>query len=67
MNSALLTWLLKMKFLDGYRTYIAAIGSFSLGIYRLTQGDYEGGVASISLAIGMIGIHEAIPPSPPPS
>lgn len=62
MNSALLAWFLKLQFLDGYRTYIAAAGSFSLGIYRLTQGDYEGGIASISLALGMIGIRDQAPP-----
>ena len=43
--------------MKGWITWVGAAGSILTGLYLIiAQQDYEGGVASISLGIGMIGI-----------
>lgn len=48
--------LLKLEIMSGYRTYVAAVGAIALGIYLITQGQIEEGIASIVGGIGLLGL-----------
>jgi len=69
MNAKLLTDVLggvmKLDFLEGYRTYIAAVGLLGLAVYLFTQGDYTQAVSNLSIALAALGLHEkkAEPPA----
>lgn len=64
MNKKLLAELLatafKLKFLEGYRTYIGAVGLLALAVYLLTQGQYEQALTNLSLALAALGIGEKV-------
>jgi hypothetical protein len=49
-----------MAFLTGYRTYVAAAGLLGLGIYQITQGQIEAGLASLGQALGLFGLRKAL-------
>jgi hypothetical protein len=49
-----------MTFLEGYKTYIAALGFLGLGIYQMTQGDMQAGIKSITNALMAFGLRQAI-------
>lgn len=49
-----------MDFLPGLKTKIAAVGLFGLGLYQLSQGQFEAGVTSITAALGLFGLRQAI-------
>ena len=49
-----------MNTLEGWKTYIAAAGLFGLGIYQITQGQIEAGLASLGQALGLFGLRRAI-------
>jgi uncharacterized membrane protein YiaA len=56
--------------LEGYKTYIAALGLVCLGIYQLTQGETESGIKTIAQGLGLLGLRSAIsgvagPTAPP--
>ena len=42
--------------ISGWKTVLAAIAAVSLGVYLLTQGKYEEGVASIIAGLALLGI-----------
>ncbi len=46
--------------LDGYKTMIAAVGLVALGVYKLTQKDFEGGAQSIAAGLAALGLRHAI-------
>ncbi len=45
---------------SGYKTYSAAIGLICLGIYELTQGNYDAGLARIGEGVGLLGLRHAV-------
>lgn len=47
-------------FLAGYKTYIAAAGLFGLGVYQLSQGQFDAAVHTIMLALAAYGGRQAI-------
>jgi len=42
--------------LDGYKSWIAGIGLMALGVYMITQGDMQGGIAKIGEGLAVIGL-----------
>ncbi len=58
MGNAILGYILKLKFLDGYRTYIAGIGLLCLAIYSLTQGQWDAAMTQFFMALAGLGIYE---------
>jgi hypothetical protein len=57
---ALLAWLFKLKAFDGYRTYAAGVGLIGLGVYQLTQGDVDRGLASVMAGLAAFGVRAAL-------
>ena len=49
-----------MNALEGWKTYVAAAGLCGLGIYQITQGQIEAGLASLGQALGLFGLRRAI-------
>lgn len=45
---------------SGYKTYIAAAGLVGLGIYQISQGDVQTGVASLMAGLAVFGIGKKI-------
>lgn len=63
--AAVLEYVLKMKFVEGYRTYISVVGLLALAVYLLTQGSYEQAVTNFSLALAALGLRDGnYPPKP---
>jgi hypothetical protein len=58
MNAELLSYLLKAKFLEGYRTYLAAAGLLGLALYLLTQGSYEAAAQNFFTALVALGLRD---------
>lgn len=56
LAAEILGGVMKLNFLDGYRTYIGAAGLFGMGVYRLSEGDYSQAVTDFSLALAALGI-----------
>lgn len=48
--------LIKFDFLKGYRTIAAAVTAIAGGIVLLADGDAAGGIQSIALGLGLLGI-----------
>jgi hypothetical protein len=46
--------------LNGFKTYIAAIGLIGLGLWQLSQGQVEAGFASILSGLAMLGLRQAV-------
>lgn len=46
--------------LDGYKTYLAALGLFGLALYQLSQGEIEAGVKTATQALAILGLRRAI-------
>lgn len=49
-----------LKFIDGYKTYIAAAGLFGLAIFQFSQKDYTSAYQSFLAALTAAGIRNAI-------
>jgi hypothetical protein len=50
----------KIMFLNGYKTYIAAIGLFGLAVYQFSQDQIVEGVQSILAGLAAAGLRQAI-------
>lgn len=46
--------------LNGYKTYIAAVGLFGLALYDASTSDYVGAYQSFMAALAAVGIRHAI-------
>lgn len=42
--------------MKGWKTWAGSIGTILVGIYEISEGHVESGVAKIALGLGMIGI-----------
>ena len=53
-----MNWLsdLVTKFLPGYKTLLGALGLIGAGITLISNGDWVGGIQSISLGLAALGI-----------
>lgn len=49
-----------LQFLDGWKTHLAALSLLALGIYQITQGQFEAGVQSVLGAAAAFGLRSAI-------
>jgi hypothetical protein len=58
---------LNLDILQGYKTYIAAVGLLALGVYQLTGGDLPTGIHSILAGLAAFGLRSALarPTAPP--
>lgn len=56
----LLAYVFKLKFVEGYRTYISVVGLFALAVYLFTQGSYEQALTNLGLALAALGIGEKV-------
>jgi hypothetical protein len=61
MDTLELKGLLLMARLAGYKTYIAALGLLGLGVFQITQGQVNEGLASIGQAFVAAGLRNALP------
>ena len=46
--------------LTGYKTYVAAVGLVGLGVYQVSQGQFEPSVQSFLAALTAAGLRHAI-------
>lgn len=46
--------------LDGYKTYLAALGLAGLAIYQLSQGQTEDAIKTFTQALAVLGLRRAI-------
>lgn len=46
--------------LDGWKTYIAAIGLVGLAVYNFSTGDYQTGMTNLMAALAAFGIRSAM-------
>lgn len=53
-------YLKEMIMLNGMKTYIAAAGLFALGVYQLTQGEFEAAMKSFTEALAVFGLRAAV-------
>lgn len=58
--ATVLSYVMKLKFLEGYRTYISVAGLFGLAVYLFSQGSYEQALTNLSLALAALGIGEKV-------
>lgn len=50
-----------LAMLDGKKTYLAALGTFGLGLYQLlAQNDVPTAIQSFAAAFGLLGLRHAI-------
>ena len=42
--------------MSGWKTWIAVAGAVGLGVYKLSQGDVEGGITAIVGGLSLLGI-----------
>lgn len=49
-----------MDFLQGYKTYLAAIGLFGLAAYQFSQGQVELAIQSLMAALAAFGLRKAV-------
>ncbi len=49
-----------LNLVNGYKTYIAAIGLVGLAVYQFSLGQLEGGFQSILGALTAVGLRHAI-------
>jgi hypothetical protein len=61
-KESFMNWLggIFIRFLPGYKTYIAGLGLIGLGAYEISQGSMDQGLAHIGQGLGMIGLKAAI-------
>lgn len=50
---------------DGYKTYIAAVGLAALAVYQFSIGDVPSAVQSVMAALAAAGLRNAISKSSP--
>ena len=48
------------KFLDGYKTVLAALGLIGLGVYQMSQGEMELGLQSLMAGVTALGLRHAV-------
>lgn len=48
------------SFASGFKTVVAAVGMVALGVYLVTQGQYENGVSQIMLGLAAFGLRAAV-------
>ena len=41
---------------SGFKTYIAGVGLIALGVYQMTQGDYQTGMQTIAAGLAVFGV-----------
>ena len=56
----LLSEVLNMDILKGYKTYIAAVGLVGLAVWQFSQGQVELGVQSLLAALAAFGLRRAL-------
>lgn len=61
----LLGSLLKLEYLAGVRTYVAALGLLGLGLSQFAAGSYDAAATSILAALALVGLRDAKPGDPP--
>jgi hypothetical protein len=49
-----------LKFIDGYKTYFAAVGLVGLSVYQLSMGQYDQATQSLLAALAAAGLRSAI-------
>ena len=49
-----------LTLLDGYKTYIAAVGLIGLALYQATVGQYDQAIQSFLGALAALGLRSAI-------
>lgn len=49
-------WLLDKLPLNGYKTYLAGVGLLGLGVYQLSQGEFEQAMQSFLLGGAALGL-----------
>lgn len=57
-------YLLKLEFLAGVRTYVAALGLAGLAMSQFAAGQHEAAVQSFLAALGLLGLREAAKDEP---
>ena len=62
----LVAGLLKLDFLAGYRTYVAAIGLLGLAVYHFSIGQLDLAVTHLFAALAALGIRDAKPEAATP-
>ena len=50
--------------LNGYKTYVAAIGLGGLAVYQFSQGQIDTGVQSLLAALAAAGLRHAVAKTP---
>lgn len=45
---------------SGWKTYVAGIGLIGLGVYQISQGQYEAALQSIAAGIAALGLRHAV-------
>jgi hypothetical protein len=53
-----------LNLLSGYKTYLAAAGLVGLGVYQISQGQFETGAQSLLGALTAAGLRHAIAKQP---
>lgn len=51
---------MRFPLLDGYKTYVAAIGLVGLSVYQFSQGQFDQGTQSLLAALAAFGLRHAI-------
>jgi hypothetical protein len=54
-----------VNLIDGYKTYIAAIGLVGLAVYQFSQNQFDAGVQSLLAALAAAGLRHAVGKTPP--
>ena len=49
-----------LRLVDGFKTYLAALGLAGLGLYQISQGDYPAALQSFLAALAAAGLRRAI-------
>jgi hypothetical protein len=56
-----------LKFLDGYKTYLAGVGLIGLGLYQVSIGHLEQAGQSFLAGLAAFGLRSAIAKQSPPA
>lgn len=51
---------MNFNFLDGWKTYLAALGLLGLSFWQFSQGQFELGTQSFMAALAAFGLRQAI-------
>ena len=49
-----------LAWFSGYKSVLAGVGMIGLGIYQMTQGQIEQGIASLTQGLAVIGLRGAL-------